>query len=60
MAVILLRFGEKPFGVLQLIDRQRGKFNLSGIKFLEKLTSTISITLEHRKAEKSLQEKEST
>ncbi len=59
MAVIILRFGEKPFGVLQLIDRQRGKFNLSGIKFLETLTSTISITLEHRKAEKTLQEKES-
>ncbi|MGE4545937.1 MAG: EAL domain-containing protein [Pedobacter sp.] len=59
MAVIPLRFGGKPFGVLQLIDRQSGKFNLSGIKFLETLTSTISIALEHRKAEKSLQEKES-
>lgn len=59
MAVIPLRFGENAFGLLQLSDRHSGKFNLSGVKFLETLTSTLSIALEHRKAEKSLQEKES-
>jgi two-component system NtrC family sensor kinase len=59
MAVIPLRFGEKAFGLLQLSDRHSGKFNLSGVKFLETLTSTLSIAIEHRKTEKSLQEKES-
>lgn len=58
MAAIPLRSGQKSLGLLQLSDRQGGKFNLSEIKFLETLTSTIGIALEHRKTEKSLQEKE--
>lgn len=58
MAVIPLRAGDRVIGLLQLSDRRANKFNAGEIAFLETLTSTIGIALEHRKTETSLQEKE--
>ena len=55
LALIPLRSGDEIIGLLQLNDRQRGRFTLELIRFFEGLAASIGIALKRRQDEEALQ-----
>jgi len=55
-ALIPLRSGTDIVGLLQLNDKRPGRFNLEMIRFLERIGSSIAITLARQKSLEALKE----
>jgi|GEM_PF-908207 len=51
VALVPLRSGEETVGLIQLNDRQRGRFNPGFIEFLEGIAASIGIALSRKEAE---------
>lgn len=58
IALVPLRTGREPFGLLQLNSKQRNQFTPKKIALLERLADNLAIGLAQRKTEESLRESE--
>ncbi|MGA2090632.1 MAG: PAS domain S-box protein [Endomicrobiales bacterium] len=58
VALIALKFGNERLGLLQLNDRQKGRFTVETIALWEKLADYLAIALSKFIAEETLQESE--
>jgi PAS domain S-box-containing protein len=58
VALISLRMGEERLGLLQLNDRQQGRFSPATIDLWERLSGYLSVALTKFKAEEALHESE--
>jgi PAS domain S-box-containing protein len=58
VALVPLRMGDTTFGLVQIVDRRRGRFSREFIGQLERMADNVAIALSQRKAEKMLRESE--
>jgi PAS domain S-box-containing protein len=56
VALVPLRVGGTPFGLLQFNDHRKGRFTPEFIASMERLADGVALTLAHRKAEDGLAE----
>lgn len=54
VALIPLRSGDQPWGLVQFNDRRKGRFNPEFVALLERLAQYLTVALEKFKAEESL------
>jgi len=58
VALIALRIGEQRLGLLQLNDRQKGRFSIETILLWERLADYLAVALSKFRAEEALQQSE--